>query len=116
MRKLTLLFSFLLAGINAFSLDQFTISGYVRDAQSGEGMIGATVFVKELPSTGITTNAYGFYSLTIPKGTYSISAQFVGYAPLGKSIILNQNQKVDFELKEKATELGEVLVTAEKAK
>src|ERR1035438_6439947 len=49
--------------------DNFTISGTVKNSESGEALIGASILIKELPGTGVSSNAYGFYSLTIPKGT-----------------------------------------------
>ncbi len=48
-----------------------TLSGTIKDSNTGESLIGATVTVVELPNTGTTTNEYGFYSLSIPSGTYN---------------------------------------------
>ena len=55
-----------------------TLSGFVRDASSGEALIGATVILKEL-QTGTASNAFGFYSITVPKGSYTISYSFIGF-------------------------------------
>ena len=59
--------------ITSFSMAQekFTISGYIEDIASGEELIASTVYVQEIKS-GTVTNVYGFYSITLPKGTYNI--------------------------------------------
>ena len=104
----------LLLELSAFSQNKFTISGYVKDAKTGEELIGAAVFIKELSATGGYTNAYGFYSITIPEGTYNVTAQFIGYEPASVKLVLKQNLKQEFSLIEKVSELGEVVITAEK--
>lgn len=114
MKKNVLLVFLVFGYFNAFSQGKYTISGYVRDAQTGEELIGATVFIKELPNVGITTNAYGFYSLTIAKGSYNVLAQFVGYETSSQLIVLDKSTSIDFSLKVKVTELNEVVVTSER--
>jgi len=96
------------------SQDRYTISGYVRDANTGEELIGVNVVIKELISVGASTNAYGFYSITIPNGNYTVASQFIGYEAKSVAIELKQNTKLDFIIKESATELGVVEVSAEK--
>jgi len=93
---------------------KYTLSGYVKDTKTGEELIGATVFIKEPHFLGTTTNAYGFYSITLPEGEYSIVAQYMGYEPKAMQIVLKQNIKQDFILSEIANQLDEVEVTAEK--
>jgi hypothetical protein len=93
--------------------DKFTISGTLRDKASGEELIGATVMVKELPNTGKAANEYGFYSITLPKGTYTLRANFVGYTEMIKTINLDKNQKIDWAL-ENGKVLEEVVVKATK--
>lgn len=89
-----------------------TISGEIKDLKSGETLIGATVYPTENPSKGVTTNAYGFFSLTLPKGSYSVVVQFVGYEKNVQTINLTQNLHVNFELKENVISLNEVTVNA----
>jgi outer membrane cobalamin receptor len=91
-----------------------TLSGYVKDSLSGESLIGATIVVKELPNTGTTVNSYGFFSLTIPEGSYTITAFYIGYDPKSFSISLNKSEKLTIELTEKAVQQQEVVVGAEK--
>ena len=95
-------------------INKFTISGYVKAANSGEALIGATVSIKELATTGSVTNAYGFYSITIPEGKYTVLAQFIGYETKSVTIDLKQNTRQDFNIDEKTSTLKEVLVTGEK--
>ena len=82
-------------------INKFTISGYVKAANSGEALIGATVSIKEMATTGSVTNAYGFYSITIPEGKYTVLAQFIGYETKSVTIDLKQNTRQDFNIDEK---------------
>lgn len=61
----------------ALAQTRITLSGAVQDATSGENLTGATVRVRELPGVGTGANAYGFYTLTVPAGTYPLEASFV---------------------------------------
>ena len=97
---------------SAFAQQHFTISGYIRDTKNGEDLIGATVIVKELPGKGAAANTYGFFSLTLPAGTYHISANFIGYASQTQQVELNKSMKIDFSLSESVNEVGEVVVTS----
>jgi hypothetical protein len=109
---------FLIAGSNTAlaqtSSTKFTINGHVKDAKTGEELIGSVVTIKELPGTGAGTNAYGFYSITLLQGKYTLVVQFMGYETQTLPIELNQDLKQDFILSEKQTNLQEVTVTAEK--
>ncbi len=93
--------------------DKVTLSGYIRDATNGEELIGVTVYVKETQTGGIS-NAYGFYSLTLPKGTYNIIYSFIGLKNVEKEIVLDNNQSLNIELEEAALELNEVVVIGER--
>ena len=101
---------FLTIGLTAMAQDKYTLSGYIKDATNGETLIGATVLVKEL-STGNVTNFYGFYSITLPKGDYSVSYTYVGYDPILKKINLSSNQRIDIELPPSSQQLESVVVT-----
>jgi len=97
----------------ALAQEKFTVSGYVKDAKNGETLIGVTVFIKGT-TTGTLTNEYGFYSLTLPSGTYTIGVSYVGYQAFLKEVVLTSNQKVDVELNEEGVQLQEIVVTAER--
>ena len=94
--------------------NKFTLSGYIKDKKTGEAMIGATVLVKEIPATGNLSNAYGYYSITLPQGIYTISIQFVGHDPGTQVIDLNQNIKQDFILLDHSAQLSEVTISSRK--
>jgi hypothetical protein len=85
------------------------VSGSVRDKQSGESLIKAVVRIQELPNAGIISNEYGFYSLTLPKGNYSVVVSQVGYETLVQKIKLDSSQTINFSLQTKNV-LKEVVV------
>ena len=114
MRKLFLIFISLLFTWNVSAQEKFTVSGYIKDAANGEGLIGVSVYVQEIKS-GTQTNPYGFYSLTLPKGTYNLVLTYVGFEKVSKKIELNQDSKLDIELKDDSKLLMEVVVTTKKA-
>lgn len=93
--------------------EKHTISGYMTDSANGEALIGATLLVKEL-STGTVTNSYGFYSLTLESGSYTLVYSYLGYSSLEQKIELKDNTKLDIELSEEGTQLEELVITAEK--
>jgi len=92
-----------------------TLSGTVKDAQTGEDLTGATVRLVELPGVGAAANAYGFYTLTVPAGTYTVEASFVGYRAQPRQVTIGQSQRLDFRLSPGGQELTEVLVTGRSA-
>ncbi len=101
---------FLVSVAQLFSQQRLTVSGQIKDSRTGEDLIGAVLTIKELPAKSIATNAYGFYSITLPAGRYEITAQFTGYKPQVEQIILDKPLKVNFSLNEQARELEEVVV------
>src|SRR4030095_9110295 len=106
-----LLFSvFMLFITVALSQDKVTLNGYVKDADNGEELIGVTVFIPEL-NAGAITNAYGFYSITVPKGTYEIQYSSLGYKIQSITKELSGNTANNVELKTEATVIEEVVVT-----
>lgn len=104
-----------LAGTNAgFAQANYTLSGEIRDSKNGEALIGATIYPVENSSKGVTTNSYGFYSLTLPSGSYTIATQYVGYEKNTQSISLVQNRRINIELKESVVSIGEIIVSGDK--
>lgn len=100
--------------INITSLAQqnFTISGYIKDKNTGEVLIGATIYEKSLYK-GTVTNGYGFYSLSLPTGEYSLTCSFMGYENVGFEINLIQNINKDIFLDNSSVSLEAVTITAE---
>lgn len=108
-----LFFSFLFATNLLFAQEKFTISGYVRDSLSRETLIGATIQAKE-QSKGVSSNQYGYYALTLPKGEYAIVASFVGYFPMEKKINLQADLVIDFPLLSKSSLSQEIVISSKK--
>jgi hypothetical protein len=89
---------------------RITLSGYVRDAGTGEDLIGASVYVSEL-KTGVSTNVYGFYSLSLLPGKYTFIYSYIGYEPHEKVFELRENITFNVELTMADQQLEEVVIT-----
>ncbi|WP_395073649.1 carboxypeptidase-like regulatory domain-containing protein [Flavobacterium sp.] len=98
---------------NSFSQEKFTISGTIKDAKSNETLIGVNVFIAQIRAS-VTTNEYGFYSLTIPKGDYTLQISYVGFQTFEENISLNENKKMNISLSESSQQLSEIVVTETK--
>ncbi|MFV8341042.1 TonB-dependent receptor [Flavobacterium sp. XS2P39] len=105
---LTLLFLFFFSSM--FSQEKITLSGTVSDAKSNETLIGVNVYFPEL-KTGTTTNEYGFFSITIPKGNYEIQVSYVSFQTITENFNLDKNTKKSFKLSSIEEQLEEVVVT-----
>lgn len=95
-----------------FAQEKFSVSGTIKDKKNGETLFGATAYLKGT-TNGAVTNEYGFYSLTAPKGTYTLVISFLGYETVTKEIDLTVDQTVNFEIQEALTSLGTVVIEAE---
>lgn len=93
--------------------DNASISGYIRDKDTGEELIGVNVFIKEL-NLGVATNVYGYYSLSVPKEKHIISFQYIGYENLDMEINVVEDRRLDIEIAPSSVTLDEVEVTSEK--
>ena len=114
-KKFIAFFILILYSSTAFSQEKFTLSGIIMDANTNETLIGVNVIIPQL-KTGVTTNEYGFYSITVPQGTHTIQISSLGYQILEESISLNQNLKKNFNLYSNETTLKEVVVNGNKTK
>lgn len=94
---------------------KYTISGYVKDNSNGEALIGVSVYLKE-NSVGVTTNTYGFFSLTVPAGTYTLVASSIGFKTNSQSITLDKNISLDIELAKNDITVGPVTITDDKSR
>lgn len=86
-----------------------TISGYVSD-ENGEMLIGVNIYVPNT-SFGTVSNTYGFYSLTMPMGSYTLLYSFIGYEVHQASITLGADMISNITLKSESQQIGEVLIT-----
>lgn len=107
---LALLWGVLSSGY-VFAQEKHTISGTIYDSGTGETIVGATVTVIGGSNIGAVSNAYGFYSLSIPEGSHTIEVRFIGYKTIDRSIALNEDLKLDFKLETDALVIGEAVVT-----
>ncbi len=110
-----LLFTLLSTVLHASSENdkaKYSLSGYVKDAKTGEELIGATIYIEEIKG-GTITNVYGFYSITLVAGKYTVSVSFVGYETLRTTIELSNHLRKNFELQPTVKFLSEVKITAE---
>ncbi len=96
-------------------VERLTISGYVRDKATGEALPGAVITLLELPAVGVSTNSYGFYSLTLPAGRYTLTASFLGYHAERTVVLLEENQQLELTLTQATTQLSEVEVNSQQA-
>lgn len=109
-KRILLTFSLLFFFFTFHAQEKYTLSGSISDEKTGETLIGVNVIINEL-KTGTVTNEYGFYSITLPKGTYSVTISYLGFGDLNETVNLEQNIRKNFTIKESNVELNEVVVT-----
>ncbi|MCX6223429.1 MAG: TonB-dependent receptor [Bacteroidia bacterium] len=95
--------------------DRYSLSGYIKDAKTGEVLLYANVVIAEL-KTGASTNQYGYYSLKVPAGNYTIQYSYLGYETVSRKISLKSNINADIELVPKYTSLNAVEITGKSEK
>lgn len=102
-----------LPNLMAQTAKRFTVSGYVRDAASGEVLINATI--NAMPS-GVTvqSNAYGYFTISLPAGKHSLTATYTGFGFFTKDIDVTENSTLNISMKSSAGTLEEVVITGEK--
>lgn len=98
---------FLLAGLFVFAQKKYTLNGYVKDSLSGESIIGATIAVN---GKSVTSNQYGFYSITLDSGVYEVTVSHVSYLTFSQPLPLLENVQQSFLLIPKSAALNEVVV------
>lgn len=109
LRKITLLLIVFIATFSSFAQEKIILSGRISDSRTNENLIGARLYISSL-QIGATTNEYGFYSISIPKGEYHAALSFIGYEDLEESIHVSKNTTLNFSLKENGNELQEVII------
>ncbi len=105
---LILIFTFSINSI--WSQNKFTLNGVISDSESSETLIGVNILIPQL-KTGATTNEYGFYSITLPEGTYRVVISYLGYSEILETITLSENITKNFTLTESVESLNEVIIT-----
>ncbi|HEY4618908.1 MAG TPA: TonB-dependent receptor [Flavobacterium sp.] len=112
LKKCSCLFVFLLLTISSFSQDRFTLSGTITDNKNNETLIGVNVYIPEIKSVAIT-NEYGFYSITLPQGNYTMQISYVGFQTITEKVVLLENTKINFSLFDSSEILKEVIVSGQ---
>ena len=114
-RSLLGILSVFLLSVTVSGQDRVTLSGYVRDAENGESLIGANVAVVNTTS-GVTTNVYGFYSLSLSPAIYEVQFSYLGFNTVTQSVDMTGGSvTLDVELAAMTQELEEVVVVSEAA-
>lgn len=90
-----------------------TIAGYINDSKTGEAVIGASVFT-ENPRIGITTDQYGYYSISLPKGRHVLNIQSLGMKDTKRQIALYSDGKLNIDLQGTVMSLKGVVIAAQK--
>ena len=103
----------LLIATNSYAQKKYNISGYITDKNNGESIVGVNIYCADL-SLGVTSNTYGFYSLTLPEGIYEVSFTFIGYQNQVRNFNLNSAITHDVEFELSSVNIQEVVVTGEK--
>jgi len=115
MNNKTVLFSLLVLIFYVTQLsaqNRYTMSGIIKDKKTGEALIGATLKVADKQSLGTVSNEYGFYSLTLPAGSYKLLVDYVGYTEQELSVTLDKKTGIDISMEPVAKELNEVTISS----
>ena len=115
MHRFILCFFFCFTLISLHAEKRCVISGFVRDSATGEELIGATIRVSG-SSVGCSSNNYGYYSLSLPPGKYTIEVSYVGYMKKTRKFDIKNSVRWNIELDVKTDILEEVRIVAHSAK
>jgi hypothetical protein len=113
-RKITLFLVLLLVGLGPLGAQKYTISGYVKDSESGEELISANVFDYQ-SKNGTVTNTYGFFSLSLDKDSVLLEVSYIGYETRSFSLYLEKDTQLNVDLSS-SIQLEEVEISAERSK
>ena len=112
MKQLSIIILFIILTLPGLA-KTVTLNGYLKDKANGEALIGASVYIPQL-KTGVVTNSYGYYSLSMQQGSYSVTFTFMGYQTQTLQIDLSESKQINVMLEENAKQLDEVVVKGEK--
>ncbi len=113
-RKIITCLAVLVCSVASAQNEKYTLSGQIKDASNGEDMPFANVVVTNLSGVGVTSNEYGFYSISLAAGEYDISFQLIGYESVVKHVSLTQNVRLDVEMGASTQQLAEVVISDQK--
>ena len=96
---LAIVLSFILIQVHGQTVERYTISGYVKEAISGESLLGVNIYLPN-SKTGTVTNNYGFYSITLPAAdSVGLVVSYVGFTPEIVKITLQKDTELNINLK-----------------
>jgi hypothetical protein len=104
---------FLMAPFFIMAQNRFTVSGFIKDSLNGETLIGATIAIQG-KTKGISSNQYGFYSITLEEGEYIFICSYIGYQPKIIAVKLDGNKQLNFNMLPKVALSQEVIVSSKK--
>ncbi|HMQ45118.1 MAG TPA: carboxypeptidase-like regulatory domain-containing protein, partial [Mariniflexile sp.] len=112
MKNIVLCFLFIVCfiDISATAQEKFTLNGTISEEKSNETLIGVSIVFPEA-KTGTTTNEYGFYSITLPKGTYKVVISYLGFSTKVETVVLTENITKNFSLTDTLENLDEIVIT-----
>ena len=103
------------SGFTTLLAQNLSISGTITDNKSGEQLIGALITVKELPGTGVAANSYGYYSLQLKPGSYTIVYSYLGYSARNESVTLSdKNLSKNIALEQVGRNIKEVEISGDR--
>lgn len=114
MKKGLFLIITLFAGLAVFAQQKHTVSGTIKDQQTGETLIGASISLVGSPESGSVSNHYGFYSVSAPENNYTLVASFSGYKDDSIKISLQHDQMLTIQLVPQSTKMQEIVIKARK--
>ena len=104
----------LLFAVPAMAQEKHTLSGTIKDKSSGETLIGAVVQVED-KNTGTTSNEYGYYSLSLPGGTYKVKINYMGYREETRQVSLDKDVALNIALELEGKQLQGVVIKSKAA-
>ncbi|MDA3928120.1 MAG: TonB-dependent receptor, partial [Prolixibacteraceae bacterium] len=110
--KIYLFYVLIFISIASYSQSEVAVMGYVRDASNGEDLIGATIYVDQL-KTGTISNPYGFYTLNLNPGFYTLTVSFLGYQSQKFTLSVDGKMTYNIKLEPSTEEIGEIVVSTE---
>ena len=109
MKKYCLILFFFITFFKSNSQEKYTISGIITDIENNETLTGVNIIFPDI-SNGVTTDSYGFYSISLPKGVYKLKVSYLGYQDTTKTITLNKDIKHNIALSLQSQNLDEVII------
>lgn len=113
MRKLLCITIFVSLTMTILASGKHSISGTISDISNGESLVGSTVLVKELQGVGVSSNAYGYFSLTLPEGKFTLVISYLGYKTVEIPVAFSENKQYNVRLTPDTQQLNDFEISAQ---